>query len=352
MQQTIDFHQPLLAYASTAINRLKGHATEDTRSVGSTRTRRTGSSRTSTSSSRARVRALAEAALFHPWRNSFKAMIRDANLNLSQEIAYLRNYTKGQVQALIDNFRKRQNDKPDSTLKELWTELERHFGNTAILTNALLEKLRETAKFNARDKTKLQTFTDVCVDVDNQLAHLPGLSCLNYPTAIKPIVDNLPGFLRFKWEKQVVNYAETNDDRYPTFHQFAMMIQKQARLKNHPNVVACEQTSFDDHPSGRRDKHKHPRVFKSDAQGADEGKDNEEPAEFAERYCSFHERKGHNLAECKAFGGKSLEEKTDWIKKAGLCFRCLVGKHLAKQCRANVTCEKCKSNRHPTILHK
>jgi hypothetical protein len=62
IQQTIDFHQPLLAYASTAINRLKGHATEDTRSVGSTRTRRTGSSRTSTSSSRARVRALAEAA--------------------------------------------------------------------------------------------------------------------------------------------------------------------------------------------------------------------------------------------------------------------------------------------------
>ena len=90
-----------------------------------------------------------------------------------------------------------------------------------------------------------------------------------------------------------------------------MMIQKQAILKNHPNVVACEQTSFDDHPSGRRDKHKHPRggkhkhprVFKSDAQGADEGKDNEEPAE---KYCSFHERKGHNLAECKAFGGKSL----------------------------------------------
>ena len=32
--------------------------------------------------------------------------------------------------------------------------------------------------------------------------------------------------------------------------------------------------------------------------------------------------------------------------------RCLVGKQLAKQCRANVTCEKCKSNRHPTILQK
>ena len=48
IQQTIESHQPLLAHGFTAINRLKGHATEDTRSVGSTRTRRTGSSRTST----------------------------------------------------------------------------------------------------------------------------------------------------------------------------------------------------------------------------------------------------------------------------------------------------------------
>ena len=36
----------------------------------------------------------------------------------------------------------------------------------------------------------------------------------------------------------------------------------------------------------------------------------------------------------------------------GLCFRCLVGKHRAKQCKKDVKCDKCKSSRHPTILHK
>ena len=144
-------------------------------------------------------------------------MIRDANLNPSQKITYLRNYTKGKAQDLVDNFRKRQSNDPASTLNELWNELERRFGNNVILTNALLEKLKETAKFNSRDKSKLQVFADVCCDVDNQMAHLSGLYCLNYPTAIKPVVDNLPSFLRFKWEKQVVKYAEENNDQYP-FH--------------------------------------------------------------------------------------------------------------------------------------
>ena len=81
-------------------------------------------------------------------------------------------------------------------------------------------------------------FADVCADVDSQLDFLPGLACLNYPNAIKPIVEKLPPFLRSKWEKQVAEYAERNHDAYPSFHDFAVMIQKQATLKNHPNILA------------------------------------------------------------------------------------------------------------------
>ena len=103
-----------------------------------------------------------------------------------------------------------------------------------------MEKLQETAKFNGKDKVKLQRFADICADVENQITHLPGLACLNYANAIRPIVDNLPYVLRFKWEKQVVKYAEENNDDYPGFQRFASMVRKQARLRNHPNVLAGE----------------------------------------------------------------------------------------------------------------
>ena len=143
-----------------------------------------------------------DATLFQPWKRAFKAMIQDANLNPNQEMAYLRNYTKGKVRDLVDNFRKRQRSDPAIALRELWAEIGRRFGNTAVITNSLLERLQQSAKFNARDKTKLQDFADICMDVDNQINNLPGLACVNYASAIRPIVDNLPSFLRFKWEKR------------------------------------------------------------------------------------------------------------------------------------------------------
>lgn len=299
-----------------------------------------------------------DATLFHPWKNSFRAMTQDTNLSPAQEMAYLRNYTKGKVQDLVDNYRKRQEDDPVRILQELWTELERRFGNTAIITNSLLQKLQEAAKFNSRDHAKLQVFADVCTDVDNQMTYLKGLACLNYPTAIRPILDNLPNYLRFKWEKKVVKYAEANNDAYPNFNMFATMIRLQSRLQNHPNVRANAPAGSGD--SARRNERRpisdnstkpdmeRRRILKT----ATEQVEKEDPEPTKGKYCPFHERKGHEIDECKAFSKKTLEERTTWIKTAGLCFRCLTAKHRASQCKANVRCDKCKSTRHPTILHK
>ena len=295
--------------------------------------------------------------LFHPWKNAFEAMIQDARLTPAQEMSYLRNYTAGKVQILVDNYRKRQQNNPSQTLQELWAELQRRFGNVAVITNSLLEKLRESAKFGAKDKVKLQGFADVCTDVENQMSYLPGLACLNYANAIRPIAENLPNFLRFKWEKVVVNHAEENDDEYPGFRKFTTVMKKQAKLRNHPNVAITEASDPTTsktperkrfHESNQR-QHATRRVLKSEVKTGDNANRNDRPNE---KHCTFHERKGHELSECKAFGEKTLEEKTEWIKKSGLCFRCLVGKHRASQCQAKIRCTKCNSDRHLSLLHK
>ena len=130
----------------------------------------------------------------------------------------------GEPRRLVDNFRKRQHRDPSKLLKNVWTELEGRFGNTMAITCALLEQLDEKAKFEEKDKGKLQEFSDLCSGVDYQLGQLPGLACLNYPTAIRPIAQKLPASLRRKWEKTVVNFALENHDAYPRFHIFATMI--------------------------------------------------------------------------------------------------------------------------------
>ena len=150
-----------------------------------------------------------------------------------KEINYLRSYTKGDVQKVVNNFRQRQYRDPGVGLRDVWTELERRFGNTAAITNVLVQRLQNKSRFEKGDSDKLQRFADMCADIDSQLDFLPGLGCLNYPSAIGLIVENLPNFIRSKWEKRVVQYAEDYNDAYPGFKEFAAI-----RIPSHPRGQA------------------------------------------------------------------------------------------------------------------
>ena len=65
--------------------------------------------------------------------------------------------------------------------------------------------------------------SDLCADVDSQLDFLPRIGCLNYLTTIGPIVKNLPHSLH---SNRVVQYAESYDNAYPSFKDFAAMVQE------------------------------------------------------------------------------------------------------------------------------
>ena len=181
-----------------------------------------------------------DATMFLPWKSAFKGMIEGCDVTPDNEMNYLCMYTTGEPQRLVNSYRKRRHKDLRTLVKELWSELERRFGNVAVITNAFLSKLKESAKFGENDRKKLQAFSDLCSDVASQISQLPGLACLNYPSTIRPILFNLPEFLRVKWDKQVIEFTSKNHDAYPTFAVFASMIESQSLLKNHPNVTAIE----------------------------------------------------------------------------------------------------------------
>ena len=174
--------------------------------------------------------------LFHPWKAAFKAMITDVSVSPVQEINYLRSFTSGEPQKLVENYRKRKHHDPCGLLKNLWAELERRFGSAATITNALLERMHVLAAFRESENDKLQEFADLCADVTSQISCLPGLACLNFPNAIQPIAAKLPPSLRGKWEKELAKFSENNGDAYPGFHVFSEVVQKRVRKKNDPNI--------------------------------------------------------------------------------------------------------------------
>ena len=117
--------------------------------------------------------------MFQSWKRSFKAMVRDADTAPEQELKFLRCFTRGNLQELVDNFRKRQGDSPATMLRDLWAGFGRLFDNPAALIQALIERLRTVANLSDKSNAKVQKVADLCADVDCQMTHLPGLACLN-----------------------------------------------------------------------------------------------------------------------------------------------------------------------------
>ena len=290
--------------------------------------------------------------LFHPWKAAFKAMISDVNVYPVQEINYLRSFTSGEAQKLVDNYRKRKQHDPGTLLNDLWGELERRFGSAAVITKELLERLNKTAAFSENENAKLQEFADLCTDVDSQLTFLPGLACLNFPNTIQPIAEKLPLSLRGKWEKEIARYSEKNGDKYPGFRVFSQVVLRHSRIKNNPNILAGATHTPNGSSTSPNRRVQSKRTLKTNT-GPGSVKLESAPPKIEEtKRCSFHERGGHNLEECKAFGAKPLEEKTDWILKAGLCYRCLSEGHRASDCSKKIQCSICKDDRHIALLHK
>lgn len=70
-------------------------------------------------------------------------------------------------------------------------------------------------------------------------------------------------------------------------------------------------------------------------------------------HCLFHNCDGHDLNECKAFDLKTFQEKVERLKRTGLCFRCLLPRHVAKDCKPkDITCSLCDSDLHRPMLHR
>ena len=66
--------------------------------------------------------------------------------------------------------------------------------------------------------------------------------------------------------------------------------------------------------------------------------------------CSYCNKNNHSMHDCYSFMEKRPDERSEYIKKKGLCFQCLKKGHVARTCTMRSICKKCYL-KHPTCLH-
>ena len=95
----------------------------------------------------------------------------------------------------------------------------------------------KVSNFHENVYAKLREFEDLCTDANCQIDNLPGLACVNYPGAIRPVIEKLLTSLQTKWE-EVVKHAERHNDAYPGSNIFTPVAKSKAKIKNHQNILA------------------------------------------------------------------------------------------------------------------
>ncbi|XP_036007876.1 uncharacterized protein LOC118567277 [Fundulus heteroclitus] len=205
-----------------------------------------------------------------------------------------------------------------------WERLELTYGSAEAIENALFKRIDSFPKIINRDGPKLTKLGDLLMELQAAKAEgdLPGLAFLDTARGVNPIVQKLPSRLQDKWVIAGAAYKSQNKVNYPPFGFFVDFVSQQARIANDSSF------SFIGNPDTA------PRTEKT------AWKPNRQ------REVSVHKTEVSPRATSDTGEPPTKSDDSDKL--------CLLHKKphpLPKNCRLNVQCLECKSDRHNTALH-
>ncbi|XP_070206095.1 uncharacterized protein [Littorina saxatilis] len=270
--------------------------------------------------------------LYPDWKASFSALIEGKGIPASDKIHYLKRYLGGPAREAVSGFFLLGSEKAYQQAKDI---LDQRFGNQFITSDAFMSKLNSWPKVQNKDKSALQRFSDFLVQCQAAQHEFPILRSLDDIREIQKIAQKLLDWASTSWNR-VVAMKRKDKGRYPTFPEFSSFVKDEADIANDPALL-----------SG-------PQILQSVTNRQDKGESVNKRVFFTNgdlsQDCKFCKRKNHNLADCRSFARKNMEERREFVMKERLCFGCLIPGHMSKQCRNRSECSTC-NKRHPTSLH-
>ena len=295
---------------------------------------------------------------FRAWRRTFLNAVRGLNLTHSEEMDLLVKWLGEESAEHAKRLRSIHINQPTKGLKMIWSRLDECYGSAEVIEKALFQKLDSFPRISNKDYSKLRDLSDLLMELDAAKADgdLPGLSYLDTARGVNPIVQKLPYGLQEKWLSHGSSYKQQHQAAFPPFSVFVDFIQQQARIRNDPSFLLTSQTDTSkmDKPPWKAGRLREVSVNKievspaacSDHQGRPRKK-----LDNLDKKCPVH-NKPHSLQKCRAFRAKSIEDRKNFLKENGICFKCCIStSHTAKQYQHTVKCTECDSCMHLSALH-
>ncbi len=285
---------------------------------------------------------------FRAWQSSFTNAVAEAPLTATQELDLMTKWLGRESSEQVRRIRSVHVNDANVALHKAWERLRDCYAAPEIIEQSLFQRLDSFPRISAKDHTKLRELGDLLMEIQGakEDGYLAGLSYLDTSRGIGPVVDKLPYGLQEKWVSSGSWYKEQNYGRFPPFSYFCDFVCYEAKKRNDPSFIHQNSST---NPTRAERSHvksfntnKPVKVHKTDVYTIDKDPN---------KNCPLH-NKPHPLKQCRTFRSKSINERKDFLKQKGICFKCCSStSHVAKDCKSPVKCSECESTYHDAAMH-
>ena len=205
------------------------------------------------------------------------------------------------------------------------------------------------------------------------------MSKVENPDNLRAVIARLPFELRRKW-RNLVDAICQNGEREIVFQDVVHFVEREARTISHPifGDLSCAKEHTEKKFS-QSSKHKAVYVTQTDpkTRNGDPAKhsyekfennshsdidkkkacdnnsnsvNNPKPYSTITRSCVLCSMSNHTLEDCAKFKDMTMSSRVELVRNKGLCFNCLIPRHMSRDCRRWSRCTLC-SRKHATLLH-
>lgn len=296
---------------------------------------------------------------FRAWQSSFFNATQGLELTASEELDLLIKWLGKESSDHVKRIRAVYVSNPQAALQLSWTRLQECYATPEVIESALFKRLDCFPRLSSRENSKLRELSDLLLELLSAQTdgYLPGLSYLDTPRGINPIVEKLPQNLQDKWLSTGSRYKEHHRVCYPPFSFFVEFVRCEAKARNDPSFI-LPNNSYSHHrnerAAGRQESVRTAiSVHKTDVAATANAHLTyraEREVRDPSKNCPLHD-KPHPLERCRGFRMKPLTERKRLLKEYRRCFRCCSAVHMAKECPVKLKCNECESEEHCTTMH-
>lgn len=277
------------------------------------------------------------------WKSTFHLLIERRGIPADERVHYLQRYLSGEAKEAVEGFLLLSTPGAYEDAKAV---LEKRYGDSFVVAGAFRDKLERWPKIPNNDGKSLRKFSDYVNQCVKAMETVPSLNVLNDERENFKLLQKMPPWLINRWGRLVAGYRAEHR-MYPSLSEFSRFLEKEADLACDP-VTSLQALKVEGSKNTSVVKPSYKKRTSSSFNTS--ATTNGEKTDSQEKVSCAHCKKKHSIDDCFSFRKLSVDDKTAFIMKCGLCFGCLAHGHRSRRCQGRLTCKTCGGN-HPTSLH-